>query len=808
MARDIKALLRDTFELECVEELRPERFEPTVETAMPISGARNAAVMMAVASNQAAAMLLQDLDDIAAKCAEPAALRQTALAALFGPGDPAAAPPTEAAAAFDASEVMLSPLNPAQREVLASTLSQRLTVATGPPGTGKSALVVSVVGAVVAAGGKVLVASTNNRAVDEVWRRCSGVVPGLVVRTGSSSGEVDNRERERLGLLELLALEAPAANVATWRARHAVAVREYREALARYGGHAQSERERLAAGMARQRARDAVPRVAGRALETVGAADAADLGRIEADGAKAARARLLGDRRRRRFLRRAAGLAVTPGAPTLRELCAAVGALAASEARWRRSTAVPLDDDTRLAELLAQAEKNVVDASTGLVGAQINQYARIGRIGIQELSDAVTRRAKDWYPRKKALPAVPAWAVTCLSARKFTPDPGLFDLVVIDEASQCSIAEVLPLLLRARRALVIGDPLQLPPVVKLPPAAEADSRERRRLDPEWLFAHRAGYRDFSAFHALETAAGGSIRMYEHYRCHPWIAAISNDLFYRRHDRPLTVLTRTSALLRVPAEPAVRWVDVEGRAYRGAGASWVNECEAERVGDAVKWLLEALPAQAEIGVVTPFAAQAARISRAWAGEPRVRVGTAHRFQGGECDAVVFSLVAAHGIGRSGTGFLERSPNLWNVAITRARAHLIIVGDRDYWIRAGGLGRSLLELAVQGPAEDGPGAGIVPGIPDALILERLDPGQGGSVELAVPSADYRADALVSSGTRRTAYLIDGGAPDGVPGELHLRLQLIRASLLAAPGGGTRAARLPAWRLFDETWRPGAN
>ncbi len=57
---------------------------------------------------------------------------------------------------------------------------------------------------------------------------------------------------------------------------------------------------------------------------------------------------------------------------------------------------------------------------------------------------------------------LPIWIVTSLSARRALPlSPCLFDLVIIDEASQCDIPSALPLLYRARRALIIGDPHQL-----------------------------------------------------------------------------------------------------------------------------------------------------------------------------------------------------------------------------------------------------------------------------------------------------------------------------------------------------------
>ena len=57
---------------------------------------------------------------------------------------------------------------------------------------------------------------------------------------------------------------------------------------------------------------------------------------------------------------------------------------------------------------------------------------------------------------------LPCWAITSLSTHGRIPlEPGFFDLLVIDEASQCDIASVIPLLYRAKRVVVIGDPNQL-----------------------------------------------------------------------------------------------------------------------------------------------------------------------------------------------------------------------------------------------------------------------------------------------------------------------------------------------------------
>ncbi|MFB8749066.1 AAA domain-containing protein [Streptomyces parvulus] len=74
------------------------------------------------------------------------------------------------------------------------------------------------------------------------------------------------------------------------------------------------------------------------------------------------------------------------------------------------------------------------------------------------------------------------------------------------------------------------------------------------------------------------SAGGALLLDEHFRCHPRIAAISNDFFY---DGDLTVLTDTRGRPALP-RPAVIWTHVPGRAARQPyGGSWVNEAEMDK-----------------------------------------------------------------------------------------------------------------------------------------------------------------------------------------------------------------------------------
>ena len=62
----------------------------------------------------------------------------------------------------------------------------------------------------------------------------------------------------------------------------------------------------------------------------------------------------------------------------------------------------------------------------------------------------------------------------------------MFDLVIVDEASQCSIPSVVPLLYRAKRALMIGDAMQLPHISNVDADTDLTLRSRRNISPDWL----------------------------------------------------------------------------------------------------------------------------------------------------------------------------------------------------------------------------------------------------------------------------------------------------------------------------------
>jgi hypothetical protein len=206
---------------------------------------------------------------------------------------------------------------------------------------------------------------------------------------------------------------------------------------------------------------------------------------------------------------------------------------------------------------------------------------------------------------------------------------------------------------------------------------------------------------------------------------------------------------------------------------------------------VKKVLDGLPETATIGVVTPYKPQANALQRLLREfEARVRVGTAHKFQGGERDVMVLSLVAADNAQPRAFDWADQQRELWNVAITRARSHLIVVGDENVWTRRGGVGSDLL-AAARSPAAVGD-----PLDQDLLdrLYDTLSTVAGASVELGVAVNGYRTDAVVSTSGRTLRLLVDPG-PSGPNTGTHLSQVLRRWALL-----GDDAVRIPAWWLYD--------
>ncbi|MDZ4084825.1 MAG: AAA domain-containing protein, partial [Bdellovibrionales bacterium] len=273
-----------------------------------------------------------------------------------------------------------------------------------------------------------------------------------------------------------------------------------------------------------------------------------------------------------------------------------------------------------------------------------------------------------------------ASAITSLSLHGRVPfQPASLDLVLIDEASQCDIASAIPLLLRAKRVVVIGDPQQLSHITQVTPRRDASLLKDFGLE----FFRTWGYSQNSLFMmaAANCRSDDVVTLVEHHRSVYDIISFSNSFFYQNK---LRVATRSR---KKETEPAVEWRDVKGTVKKVYGRGAVNDEEAKAVAAYIEDLVLKHGYNGSVGVVTPFRGQANRI-RDYVGKIEgleitsvdLIVDTVHKFQGDERDMMIFSPVVSEGISPSALGFLASQGNIFNVAVTRARSRLITIGDK--------------------------------------------------------------------------------------------------------------------------------
>jgi predicted DNA helicase len=241
-----------------------------------------------------------------------------------------------------------------------------------------------------------------------------------------------------------------------------------------------------------------------------------------------------------------------------------------------------------------------------------------------------------------------------------------FDLVVIDEACQTAEPACWIAIGRAKRIVLAGDHCQLPPTVLSIDAA------RQGLSVSLM------ERLVARYGPLVTR-----RLRVQYRMHEAIAGFSSAEFYEG-DLIADESVKAHRLCDLPgvatdprtASP-VRYVDTAGAGYdeEEVNDSRRNPQEAELVGMQVRALLDAGLSPEQIAVIAPYSAQVKLLRDALA-VPGLEIDSVDGFQGREKEAVVFSMVRSNPEGE--VGFLA-DVRRTNVALTRARRALIVVGD---------------------------------------------------------------------------------------------------------------------------------
>lgn len=279
--------------------------------------------------------------------------------------------------------------------------------------------------------------------------------------------------------------------------------------------------------------------------------------------------------------------------------------------------------------------------------------------------------------------------------------PGALGWLVVDEAGQAPPSAVAWALQRSKRAVIMGDPRQLEPVVNLSPslidrlveAHQAEPRHRPDRTSAQTLADqtmRQGAWIESSTEGRETRLWTGLPLRAHRRCQSPMFDIANSIAYADQ---MTQATPEGHICRDGRLMSSFWWDISNDGVQGHHQ--VIEEELRALSEFLQaWKVNpptcgptGTEREASLFVISPFraVAEAARGQIAFLGlAGTVRAGTVHSFQGQVADSVV--LVLGTPSGKAGAGarqWASQTPNLLNVAITRARQQLVVIGSRPDW-----------------------------------------------------------------------------------------------------------------------------
>lgn len=296
---------------------------------------------------------------------------------------------------------------------------------------------------------------------------------------------------------------------------------------------------------------------------------------------------------------------------------------------------------------------------------------------------------------KPLLETFPCWTVTTYAISEALPlKPGMFDVAIIDEASQCDIASCFPVLFRAKKAVIVGDDKQLAHLSFLEKGKEQSFLSQYSIPDRYQLMWR--FRTNSMFDLANYYSPNPVLLDEHFRSLPPIINFSNEEFYGGRIRIMNKNTDVKGSLELHVVPDAR-VDLD---------TTRNMAETEAV---LKRLQEVIAEDKDsenptsIGIISPFRGQVELIKKALGQvldektikRHEIEVGTAHTFQGDERDVIILSWTFAENSHFQSLTFLQK-PNLFNVAITRAKQKLICFISKDPKQLQSGLLKRYLEF----------------------------------------------------------------------------------------------------------------
>ncbi|MDQ9021907.1 AAA domain-containing protein [Acinetobacter sichuanensis] len=290
--------------------------------------------------------------------------------------------------------------------------------------------------------------------------------------------------------------------------------------------------------------------------------------------------------------------------------------------------------------------------------------------------------------------AYPVVATTLTSAYKMSAYKHLkhlnsvkpWSLARLDEAGMVSVENLLPIVARSTKAMIVGDPLQLEPIRTI------SKNSIQKIYKEYFANHDEDYAmlgpgQVTAYHRAAGTQTGEISdigdgiiLDEHRRCQAPIAQLFIDI---AKYKGLNVSTFK------PSDAIQKCFDLFGGHHlmfyhvdgmRTHGKTNLDEINA--IGELLNELNRAgYNLKSDIGIITPYADQKHLLIKAFGNrmeqDKLAKIGTIHQFQGVGFEVIIFSSVIFDQ--KDSSNFLNSRPNMLNVTVSRAKQQFIVVGN---------------------------------------------------------------------------------------------------------------------------------
>ncbi len=280
---------------------------------------------------------------------------------------------------------------------------------------------------------------------------------------------------------------------------------------------------------------------------------------------------------------------------------------------------------------------------------------------------------------------IPVISTSLASASRLFPNmiENQIGWLLVDEAGQATPQSAIGLIQRSKRCVIVGDPLQVEPVVTIPNALIEKLRENHNVSNIWspyLTSVQQLADRISKYGTLmgkdseeEIWTGFPLRT--HRRCFNPMFDIANTIAYNNQMVKGTEDKNEHEYIGVSC-----WFDIQGE---GMGDNQVIPNEIECLKDKIKEL-KGNGYQGEIYVISPFKAVADQCRKELLKEANVSCGTIHTFQGKEAD-VVFLVLGSQPQSEGSRKWASSKPNMLNVALTRAKKRCYVIGNKELWAK---------------------------------------------------------------------------------------------------------------------------